>query len=159
MPASTYPDLIISYPPAQRLQGSRSLKGGRSLGGRLPPPPATPAAMATPAVEVEVRRSASAPSLLPALREKGKTTTADPARSLRQHPIQCGFPPVTKTCYSDLELPVAMAQDPKWSVDLRAANVRLGAMFKMNDVATAGFMPVPAPVHIHDGMRKIYKKS
>mmetsp|Transcript_111984 Transcript_111984/g.321790 ORF Transcript_111984/g.321790 Transcript_111984/m.321790 type:complete len:153 (-) Transcript_111984:87-545(-) len=144
MPASTYPDLVVSYPPAKR--GAPVVKGGRS--GVAPPAAAAPGA--TPAV---CWRSVSAPGLaLPAVRAK---STGDPARSLRLHPIQCGFSATKKTCYSALEVPISMAQDPKWSSDLHRQSHKLKRDFTMDMFTTAGFMPSPVAVDYATGARRL----
>mmetsp|Transcript_4382 Transcript_4382/g.10613 ORF Transcript_4382/g.10613 Transcript_4382/m.10613 type:complete len:155 (-) Transcript_4382:32-496(-) len=154
MPASTYPDLIVKYPPAQRLRAFVRIASGGVTAKRAP----TPALAPIVAPADHPRRSASTPNL-PAIQAKAKTQTIDPSKGLRSHPIQCGFPPTKKSCYSELELPIAMAQDPKWSSDLHAMSHKMKCDFFMDGIATAAFLPSPTPIACTAGSRKICRTS
>mmetsp|Transcript_73920 Transcript_73920/g.154049 ORF Transcript_73920/g.154049 Transcript_73920/m.154049 type:complete len:207 (+) Transcript_73920:32-652(+) len=193
MPASTYPDLVVSYPPAQRYSHSRlsAVSGSRcrsevgaasSLALRpaapssLQPHPAPPRCASSPSlcsqsalllVDRDLAKSpsqrstsvlsATAPTL-PSVVGPAKATNADLLKEFRRHPIQCGHPPTRKTTFADLELPVSMAQDPKWSTDLQQMGHALGKHFRMNDFTTAGFMAMPCEIDIVDGRRQLRRR-
>eukprot|EP00928_Gymnodinium_smaydae_P071352 TRINITY_DN5496_c1_g1_i1.p1 TRINITY_DN5496_c1_g1~~TRINITY_DN5496_c1_g1_i1.p1 ORF type:complete len:206 (+),score=45.24 TRINITY_DN5496_c1_g1_i1:102-719(+) len=192
MPASTYPDLVVSYPPAQRLARSGPKAPARSSSLAppaaplaAPPQPRSVASALASAAAARARsvsfsadglagggdvrsrcgsasdgsgswtpgassrgglgRGSSAPAL-PSLKKKPlvvKKSSADASKHLRQHAIQMGVPPQLKCTYHDLELPVAMAQDPRWSSDLMALSQKMIVSNLEASRCTAGFMPSP----------------
>mmetsp|Transcript_12071 Transcript_12071/g.33107 ORF Transcript_12071/g.33107 Transcript_12071/m.33107 type:complete len:184 (-) Transcript_12071:116-667(-) len=172
MPASTYPDLVVTYPPAQRhrsdsasrlcssgaassaasssrgsARGSKQSTGlGSSAsapGGRLPVLLEEPQ---VGKVSKESSRAGTAP--VPpkvATQRPVVKPTVDLTRHLRLHPIQCGHPSTLKTCYSDLDQPISLARDPKWSTDLARQSQDMRQAARMKTWVTAGFLPSPVP--------------
>mmetsp|Transcript_27566 Transcript_27566/g.83110 ORF Transcript_27566/g.83110 Transcript_27566/m.83110 type:complete len:161 (+) Transcript_27566:146-628(+) len=154
MPAATYPDLVLRYPPAQRRLRPLSqppalpeaLTPSTSLGGSRPGSSASRSQGQRPARGLSF--SASAPGLAAAARPRPRSPVGSATAHLWRHPVQCGHPPTLKTSYSLLDHPVAMAQDPRWSTDLAKQSQDMRRTAFMNARLTAGFLPSPVPYQL-----------
>eukprot|EP00929_Paragymnodinium_shiwhaense_P090561 TRINITY_DN5073_c0_g3_i1.p1 TRINITY_DN5073_c0_g3~~TRINITY_DN5073_c0_g3_i1.p1 ORF type:complete len:308 (-),score=78.59 TRINITY_DN5073_c0_g3_i1:303-1226(-) len=167
MSAVRFKDLVYSYDPAKRGGPAAVVAAKRQEAARRPLgrsasssssafAAAAKAARAAPSGSEycssedagSVARSTSLPAIQQDLtsRLKKAKISADPAKHLRTHPIQCGSPPVVKSLTREnMERPVAMSQDARWSTDLTklASDSRGWAL--QGSRTTAGFMPSPTP--------------